>query len=56
MKNISLVFDLAGLVLAGLFLGSILDKILKTQSYFQAGGVVLGFLLWMFFLWKRFRS
>lgn len=56
MKWAGVAFELTGLILAGLFLGSILDSIWQFSGYAQAGGVILAFLLWIFFVWKRWND
>ncbi len=56
MKWTVIAFELVGFVGAGFLIGSVLDQVWKTPGFFQAGGIVLAFLLWVIFIWKKLQS
>ena len=54
MKQAALAFELIGFVLAGFFIGGLLNE--RFGSYLpQALGVFIGFFLWSFVLWKNWK-
>lgn len=56
MKRAGVVFELIGFIGTGFLIGSFLDQIGEKQGIFQAGGIILAFLLWIIFVWKRLQS
>ena len=55
MKKAGLAFELTGLILSFFILGAVADHLFGGE-YFQAIGVLLAFVLWIFMVWKRLRS
>ena len=56
MKWTGIAFELIGFIGAGFFIGSVLDQMWEKQGVFQAGGIILAFLLWIIFVWKKLQS
>ena len=57
MKKMFIAFELVGFVLMGGFLGWAIDEfILPTGGLAPALGVMSFFFLWVFYIWKNFRS
>ena len=56
MKRAGLAFELISFIGAGFLTGSFLGQIVEKQEVFQAGGIILAFLLWIIFVWKRLQS
>ena len=56
MNWTTIAFELVGFIGAGFLIGSVLDQIWDKQGIFQAGGVILAFLLWIIFIWKKLQS
>ena len=56
MRWAGLAFELIGFIGAGFLVGFMLDQIGEKQGIFQAGGIILAFLLWIIFVWKKLRS
>jgi len=52
----ALALELVGFIGVGFLAGSVLDQMWGNQGVFQAGGVILAFLLWAFVIWKKLRS
>jgi len=56
MKWTTIAFELIGFVGVGFLIGSILDQVWEKQGGFQAGGIILAFLIWAIFIWKKLQS
>ena len=53
MKWSVIAFELVGFVSVGFLIGSALEQVWEMQGVFQAGGIILAFLLWVVFIWKK---
>lgn len=56
MKWAGIAFELVGFIGVGLLIGSVLGQVWEKQGVFQAGGILLAFLLWIIFVWKKLQS
>lgn len=52
----TIAFELVGFIGAGFLVGFALDQVWETQGIFQAGGIILAFAIWAFFIWKKLQS
>ena len=56
MRWTTIAFELVGFIGAGFLIGFVLDQIWEKQGLFQASGIILAFLLWAVFIWKKLQS
>ena len=55
MKWIGIAFELVSFIICFLILGFVLDGFWLQTGWVPGIGVAIGFVLWVFLLWKRFR-
>ena len=56
MKKVYIAFELLSFILMGAGIGWFVDQFWPSSGIAVAVGIVLGFLLWSFYIWKKLRS